>query len=367
MVIRKVGVVGCGLMGHGIVQIAAQGGCEVTALETEQRFLDSGLARIDKSLAKLAEKAVEKGKATPEVAKAEAQKTRARIKGSLDKQDLADCDLVVEAIVEDLAVKKKLFAELGKICKPATILASNTSSFPIAEMGAASGRPQNMVGLHFFNPVQLMRLVEVVRTDKTSDEAFAAARAFGEACGKTPVSCKDTPGFVVNRLLVPYMVQAMQMLERGDATKEDIDTAMKLYEAAPTDKPADDDFAAARAFGESVGKTPVSCKDTPGFVVNRLLVPYMVQSLLMLERGDASKEDIDAAMQFGCGYPMGPITLTDYVGLDTTLYILRGWVERYPTEPAFQIPHILEQKVAQGKLGRKTGEGFYKWEGDKKT
>jgi 3-hydroxyacyl-CoA dehydrogenase len=203
---------------------------------------------------------------------------------------------VVEAIVEDLAVKKKLFAELGKICKPATILASNTSSFPIAEMGAASGRPQNMVGLHFFNPVQLMRLVEVVRTDKTSDEAFAAARAFGEACGKTPVSCKDTPGFVVNRLLVPYMVQAMQMLERGDATKEDIDTAMKL----------------------------------------------------------------------GCGYPMGPIELTDYVGLDTTLSIVEGWTERYPDDPAFAVPKLLEQKVREGKLGRKSGEGFYAWEGDKR-
>jgi 3-hydroxyacyl-CoA dehydrogenase len=283
-------------MGHGIVQVAAQGGCEVIALETEQRFLDAGLARIDKSLAKLAEKAVEKGKATPEAAKAEAQKTRARIKGSLDKRDLADCDLVIEAIVEDLGVKKTLFAELGKLCKPAAILASNTSSFPIAEMGEASGRPQNTVGLHFFNPVQLMRLVEVVRTDRTSDEAFAAARSFGEACGKTPVSCKDTPGFVVNRLLVPYMVQAMQMLERGDASKEDIDTAMKL----------------------------------------------------------------------GCGYPMGPIELTDYVGLDTTLSIVEGWTKRYPEEPAFAVPRLLAQKVEQKKLGRKTGEGFYVWEGDKR-
>jgi 3-hydroxyacyl-CoA dehydrogenase len=283
-------------MGHGIVQVAAQGGCEVIALETEQRFLDAGLARIDKSLAKLAEKAVEKGKATPEAAKAEAQKTRARIKGSLDKRDLADCDLVIEAIVEDLGVKKTLFAELGKLCKPAAILASNTSSFPIAEMGEASGRPQNTVGLHFFNPVQLMRLVEVVRTPATSDEVFASARAFGEACGKTPVACKDTPGFVVNRLLVPYMVQ----------------------------------------------------------------------SLLMLERGDATAVDIDNAMKFGCGYPMGPIELTDYVGLDTTLSILEGWVERYPDEPAFAIPKILQAKVAEGQLGRKTGEGFYQWEGDKK-
>ncbi len=157
-------------------------------------------------------------------------------------------------------------------------------------MGEASGRPDRMVGLHFFNPVQLMRLVEVVRTDATAEDAFAEAKAFGEAVGKHPVSCKDTPGFVVNRLLVPYMAQALLMLDRGDAT-----------------------------------------------------------------------------MQFGCGYPMGPFTLTDYVGLDTTLSILEGWVERYPDEPAFQIPGILKQKVSEGKLGRKTGEGFYKWDGDKKS
>ncbi|MEO0652808.1 MAG: 3-hydroxyacyl-CoA dehydrogenase NAD-binding domain-containing protein, partial [Planctomycetota bacterium] len=241
-------------------------------------------------------KAVEKGKQTEDEAKASVEAAKGRIQGSLDKQDLADCDLVVEAIVEDLDVKNALFAELGKICKPETILASNTSSFPIGEMAAASGRPERVVGLHFFNPVQLMRLVEVVRTDKTDDEVFAAAKA----------------------------------------------------------------------FGEGVGKTAVSCKDTPGFVVNRLLVPYMSQALLMLDRGDATKEDIDAAMQLGCGYPMGPLTLTDYVGLDTTLMILKGWTDRYPNEPAFVIPKILEQKVAEGKLGRKTGEGFYKWDGDKK-
>jgi 3-hydroxyacyl-CoA dehydrogenase len=129
----------------------------------------------------------------------------------------------------------------------------------------------------------------------------------------------------------------------------------------------EDVFATARSFGEAVGKSPVSCQDTPGFVVNRLLVPYMVQSLLMLDRGDASKEDIDTAMQMGCGYPMGPITLTDYVGLDTTLSILEGWVERYPDEPAFVIPAILKTKVGEGKLGRKTGEGFYTWDGDKKA
>lgn len=296
MQMKKVGVVGCGLMGHGIVQVAAQAGCSVVALESKQEFLDAGLARIEKSLAKLADKAVEKGKA-PEQAKSEAAATRARITGSLDKKDLSDCDLVIEAIVEDLGAKKALFAELGKLCKKETIFASNTSSFPIGEMAEASGRPARFVGLHFFNPVQLMKLVEVVRTPKTDENVFAAARAFGEAVGKTPVACKDTPGFVVNRLLVPYMTQALQMLERGDATKE----------------------------------------------------------------------DIDAAMQYGCGYPMGPITLTDYVGLDTTLSILEGWVARFPKEPAFAIPEILRQKVKEKKLGRKSGEGFYKWQGDKKV
>lgn len=296
MEIKKVGVVGCGLMGHGIAQVAAQAGYSVVAVEAEQGFLDKGLARIEKSLEKFAAKAVEKGKKTEEEARSGAVEARARIQGTTDRKALADCDLVVEAIVEDLDQKKRLYAELGELCKPETILASNTSSFPIREMAAASGRADRVVGLHFFNPVQLMRLVEVVRTDETSDEVFAAARA----------------------------------------------------------------------FGESVGKTPVGCKDTPGFVVNRLLVPYMVQALLMLERGDASAEDVDTAMQLGCGYPMGPITLTDYVGLDTTLYILEGWAMNYPDEPAFAVPEVLRRKVAEGKLGRKSGEGFYKWEGDKR-
>ena len=295
--IKKVGVVGCGLMGHGIVQVAAQAGFEVVALETKAEYLEKGLGRIKKSVTKLAEKAVQKGKMDEPKAQAFAQGTLSRIKGSTNLEDLSDCDLVIEAIVENLDVKKELFKTLGEKCKPETILASNTSSFPIGEMGEASGRPDRMVGLHFFNPVQLMKLVEVVRTSKTDPEVFALARGFGEACGKAPVSCKDTPGFVVNRLLVPYMTQ----------------------------------------------------------------------DLLMLERGDASKEDIDTAMQFGCGYPMGPLTLTDYVGLDTTLSILEGWVERYPHEPAFEIPEILKTKVKEGKLGRKTGEGFYKWDGDKKA
>jgi 3-hydroxyacyl-CoA dehydrogenase len=297
MQIETVGVVGCGLMGHGIAQIAAQGGHKVIVAEADQAALDKGLSRIEKSLAKLAGKLVEKGKKSAEEAEADAAAAYGRITGTLDRADLADCDLICEAIVENLDVKKELFQELGASAKESCIFASNTSSFPVAEMAAASGRPTRFVGLHFFNPVQLMRLVEVVRTDETDEEVFAAARAFGEACGKTPVACKDTPGFVVNRLLVPYMVQALEMLDRGDA----------------------------------------------------------------------SKEDIDAAMQLGCGHPMGPITLTDYVGLDTTLFILQGWSERYPDEPAFGVPAILERYVAEGKLGRKVGEGFYDWNADKKA
>jgi 3-hydroxyacyl-CoA dehydrogenase len=297
MQIRKVGVMGCGLMGHGIAQVAAQGGCEVVVVETDQGALDKGLARIAKSLEKLGAREVEKQKATPEQAARKAAEVQGRIKGSLERKAVAGCDLVVEAVVENLDLKRELFAELGRLCKPEAILASNTSSFPIGEMAAASGRPSRMIGLHFFNPVQLMRLVEVVRTERTDEEVVAAARAFGEACGKTPVTCKDTPGFIVNRLLVPYMTQALQMLERGDASAADIDTAMKL----------------------------------------------------------------------GCGYPMGPIELGDYVGLDTTLYILQGWVARYPGEKAFAIPAALERKVKEGKLGRKSGEGFYTWQGDKRA
>ena len=297
MQIETVGVVGCGLMGHGIAQIAAQGGHNVIVAEADQDALDKGLSRIEKSLAKLAGKLVEKGKKSAEEAEADSAAAYGRITGTLDRADLSGCDLICEAIVENLDVKKELFKELGASAKESCIFASNTSSFPVAEMAAASGRPTRFVGLHFFNPVQLMRLVEVVRTDETDEEVFAAARAFGEACGKTPVACKDTPGFVVNRLLVPYMVQALEMLDRGDA----------------------------------------------------------------------SKEDIDAAMQLGCGHPMGPITLTDYVGLDTTLFILQGWSERYPDEPAFGVPAILERYVAEGKLGRKVGEGFYDWNADKKA
>jgi 3-hydroxyacyl-CoA dehydrogenase len=289
MVVKKVGVVGCGLMGHGIAQVAAQAGCSVVVRESDQAALDKGLVRIRKSLDKLVEK--------QKLNKPDADAAQARITGTLELSGLADCDLVVEAIVENVELKKKLFAELGRLCKPTTIFASNTSSFSIGEIGQASGRPARTVGLHFFNPVQLMKLVEVVRTRQTSDEVFAEAKAFGEACGKVPVAASDTPGFIVNRLLVPYLAEAIRMVERGDAT------------------PA----------------------------------------------------DVDAGMTLGCGYPMGPFTLLDYVGLDTTLSILEGWHKLEPDNPLFTPPKLLIDKVKAGKLGRKTGEGIYKWEGDKRT
>ncbi len=296
MDIKTVGVVGCGLMGHGIVQVAAQGGFKVLAHDNYPGALEQGKKRIEESLTKLGEKAVEKGKLTPEKAAAMKEAALSRIEFAPDREGLVVCDLVIEAAIENLDLKKDLFADLGRLLPENTLLASNTSSFPILEMANASGRPEKTLGLHFFNPVQLMRLVEVVGTDKTDPEAIAAGHSFARSCGKTSINCKDTPGFVVNRLLVPFMVQALLMLERGDAAMDDIDTAMNL----------------------------------------------------------------------GCGHPMGPITLADYVGLDTSLFILEGWCESYPDEPAFRVPDILRQKVREGKLGRKTGEGFFRWEGDRK-
>ncbi len=287
MQIKKVGVVGCGLMGSGIAQVAATAGCEVLAREVSLELAQKGLGRVHASLAKL----VEKGRLKAE----EAEAVKARLKPTTNLADLKDCDLVVEAIVEDLDQKKKLFAELGRLCKKETIFASNTSSFPIGEMADASGRPERFVGLHFFNPVQLMKLVEVIQGRKTAPDVVASARAFGEACGKAPILAKDTPGFVVNRLLVPLLHEAILMVERGDATFKDVDTGMEL----------------------------------------------------------------------GCGHPMGPIKLLDYVGLDTTLSILEGWHQRYPNEPSFKPSELLKKMVKEGKLGRKSGRGFYEWDGDK--
>src|SRR5215469_684545 len=283
MAITKVGVLGCGLMGSGIAQVSAVAGYEVTVLEQEQKFLDKGFAGIEKSLTKLAEKP-EKSGITPEKAK----ESRARIRGTTSPQDLADCDIVVEAIIENVEKKKEMFAALDAVVKKDAIFASNTSSISITEVAAATKRADKFVGLHFFNPVPLMKLVEVVRTIATSDAAFDAAYKFGESLGKVPVRTSDKTGFIVNRLLVPYLLDAI------------------------------------RAYEEGVGSIP----------------------------------DIDNAMKLGCGYPMGPFTLLDFVGLDTTYYITHVMFDEFK-ERRFASPPLLKRLVMAGWYGRKTGKGFY--------
>mmetsp|Transcript_17162 Transcript_17162/g.44393 ORF Transcript_17162/g.44393 Transcript_17162/m.44393 type:complete len:323 (-) Transcript_17162:111-1079(-) len=294
--IESIGVVGLGLMGHGIAQAAATAGMHVTGVEREQGALDKGRGRIETSVGKLLARQVSKG----EIDQASADTEAARILGNLtyatDIERVAQCDLVIEAIVEDMAIKVPFWSQLGALCKPEAIFASNTSSLPVTAQAVASGRPAQFVGLHFFNPVQLMRLVEVIGTEHTSAATLEAAQAW----------------------------------------------ASRLPD-----------------------KVVVTCKDTPGFIVNRLLVPSIAQALAMVDRADASIADIDVAMKLGAGHPMGPVLLADYVGLDTTRAILSGWVEAHPDEPAFFVPRCLEAKVAAGHLGRKTGRGFYVWEGDK--
>jgi 3-hydroxybutyryl-CoA dehydrogenase len=287
MAIKKVGVLGCGLMGSGIAQVAAQAGYEVVVREVEQKYLDKGLAGITKSLGKF----VEKGK----MQQADMDACVGRLKGSTDLNDLADCDIIIEAIIENAQLKKDTYAELDRIVKPEAIFASNTSSLTITELSMATARPKQFVGLHFFNPVPLMKLVEVVRTILTSDEAFDAAFAFAKSLGKEAVKCQDNSGFIVNRLLVPYILDAI------------------------------------RAYEEGVG----------------------------------SIEDIDKAMVLGCGYPMGPFTLLDFVGLDTTYFITKVMYEEYQ-EKRFAAPPLLRKMVLAGRLGRnKTGTGFYDYSGEK--
>lgn len=284
--IRSVGVVGCGLMGSGIAEVAAKSGFEVVVREVDPPLLDAGGKRIRKSLGK----AVEKEKLTPEDRDAAWE----RLTFTTSVEDLAGCDLVIEAIVEDPAAKNELFGALDRLCGPSTIFASNTSSLPITDMAAATGRADRFVGLHFFNPVPVMKLVEVVRTIATSQETFDRAFAFAEALGKVPIAAKDNSGFVVNLLLVPYMLDAIRQLERGVASVEDIDLGMTL----------------------------------------------------------------------GCGYPMGPLTLCDFVGIDTLYRISEIMFEEY-REERYAPPPLLKRVVALGRFGRKTGKGFYDWSGEK--
>ena len=279
MTIKKVGVLGCGLMGSGIAQVAATAGYDVTVLEQEQKFLDKGFAGIEKSLAKFAEKVS---------LKEPAETIRKRLKGTTRRDDLADCDIIIEAIIENVEDKKKMFGALDAIVKKDAIFASNTSSISITEVAAATKRPDKFLGLHFFNPVPLMKLVEVVRTIATSKQAFNTAFDFGKSLGKVPVRTSDKTGFIVNRLLVPYLLDAV------------------------------------RAYEEGVGSIP----------------------------------DIDNAMKLGCGYPMGPFTLLDFVGLDTTYYITQVMFEEFK-ERRFASPPLLKRLVMAGWYGRKSGKGFY--------
>src|ERR1700739_3249218 len=279
MQIKRVGVLGCGLMGSGIAQVSATAGFEVQVLEAEQKFIDKGFAGIEKSLAKFAEKGT---------IKESPQAVRARLKGTTSKQDLADCDIVIEAIIENVEEKKKMYASIDPIVKKEAIFASNTSSISVTELLTAVKRPERFIGLHFFNPVPLMSLVEVVKTIATADDVYESAYTFAKKLGKVPVRTSDKTGFIVNRLLVSSLLDAI------------------------------------RAYEEGVG----------------------------------SIEDIDNAMKLGCGYPMGPFTLLDFVGLDTTYYITHVMYDEFK-ERRFASPPLLKRLVMAGWYGRKTGKGFY--------
>lgn len=282
MKIQRVGVAGCGLMGSGIAEVAARAGFDVVASEVDEGALEGGKSRIVRSMGR----AVEKEKLSPE-ARDEAW---GRLSFTTSLEDMADRDLVIEAIVEDLAIKSELMGALDRITAPETIFASNTSSLTITEIAAATGRPDRVVGLHFFNPVPVMKLVEVVRTIATDEEVFDAAYRFARDLGKEPIKAKDNSGFVVNLLLVPYMLDAVRQLERGVA----------------------------------------------------------------------SVEDIDRGMMLGTGYPMGPFLLCDFVGVDTTYRIAEIMFEEY-REARYAPPPLLKRLVALGRFGRKTGKGFYDW------
>jgi 3-hydroxybutyryl-CoA dehydrogenase len=280
MAIQKVGVVGCGLMGSGIAQVVATAGFSTVVREVSGEIVDKGLKSIDKNLARLVEKGtIDEGK------KGE---IRGRLKGTTALEDLKDCDLVMEAIIEQLPVKRELFSALDAICPPSTIFASNTSSLTITEIATSTKRPDRFVGLHFFNPVPVMKLVEVVRTIATDPTVYEEMVAFGAKLGKTPVRAHDSTGFIVNRLLVPYLLDAIRALEEGVGSIEDIDNSMKL----------------------------------------------------------------------GCGHPMGPLTLLDFVGLDTTYYIANIMFDEFH-ERRFASPPLLKRMVLAGWNGKKSGRGFY--------
>ena len=284
--INKVGVLGCGLMGHGIAQICAQAGWDVVVRELDQERLDKGIAKIEKQLAK----ATEKGK----LEQSDAEAIRGRIAPTLDYSDLAASDLVIEAITEDLDAKLEMWREVDGVAGDSATFATNTSSLPVVDQAMATSRPERFLGMHFFNPAQVMPLLEVVQTVTTGDEALKLGFEVGEKLGKTCVHARDKTGFIVNRLLVPYMLDAIRAYEEG--------------------------------FG--------------------------------------SIEEIDAAMKAGANHPMGPLTLLDFVGLDTTKSIADVMFDEY-RERRFAAPPTLRKMVAAGLYGRKSGKGFYDYSGEK--
>jgi 3-hydroxybutyryl-CoA dehydrogenase len=282
MAIKTVGVLGCGLMGAGIAQVCAQSGYKTVVREVEDAFLKKGLGRIEKFLSD----GVAKGKVTQEVR----DKTLANLSGTTTVDEMKGCDLVIEAIIENVDEKRKVYAALDAVLPEHAIVCSNTSSLCITELASTTKRPDRFAGLHFFNPVPIMKLVEVIRGLSTSDAAYRTVFGFGQSLGKEPITAPDRPGFIVNRLLVPYLLDAIREYEAGLGTLEDIDKGMKL----------------------------------------------------------------------GTGYPMGPFTLLDYVGLDTTYYIANIMFEEY-REPRFAPPPLLKRMVLAGRLGRKSGRGFYEY------
>jgi 3-hydroxybutyryl-CoA dehydrogenase len=282
MNIQRVGVVGCGLMGSGIAQVSAQAGYGVVVRDVEQKFLDAGVGRIEKFLSG----AVERGKITED----DKNGSLGRIKGTLAIEDLKDCDIIVEAVPEDAAAKRDVFQTLDGLCPQHVIFGSNTSLLSITEMAGFTKRPEKFVGLHFFNPVPIMKLVEVIRGVGSSDETLQTCVEWAKSLGKYPIVAKDNPGFVVNLLLIPYLLDAIRALEMGVASREDIDEGMKL----------------------------------------------------------------------GCGHPMGPLTLLDFIGLDTVYYISNVMFEEFK-DARYAAPATLKRMVMAGHTGRKTGKGFYEY------
>ncbi|MCO5169454.1 MAG: 3-hydroxybutyryl-CoA dehydrogenase [Planctomycetes bacterium] len=283
---QKVGVLGCGLMGAGIVEVCIKSGHPTVVREVNQQFLDRGLKRIDDSM----ERAIQKGKLT----QAERDAARGRLSATTDFEPLADCDIIVEAITEDRAAKADLWKQVARVARPGSLRATNTSSIPLSSLAPHSGDPTRFIGLHFMNPVPVMKLVEIVRGIESTDAAIAEGQAFVEGLGKTTILAKDTPGFVINVLLVPYLCEAVRLLEHGVATKEDIDKGMKL----------------------------------------------------------------------GCGMPMGPIELLDFVGVDTTLAIADVLFDEFG-DPKYAAPPLLRRMVESGFMGKKCGRGFYDYGGGK--